>query len=145
MQLHDVMTKKFSVITLDCTLQEAAKKMKDNSTHILPVVKGTKGNETNIPIGVLTDRDITIRAVADGKNPLLVKVRDAFTEHIFFCYEQDTIEEAFETMRHHQIGRILVKNKQDELIGILSMAEIIAHIPEEYWDQSLLSSKRKTA
>jgi predicted transcriptional regulator len=74
--------------------------------------------------GVITDRDITIRAVAKGSDPATVTVREVMTPEVLCCFEDDEVEEAARIMRENQVRRILVLNEANELVGITSLGEL---------------------
>src|SRR5690606_36219718 len=75
--------------------------------------------------GVITDRDIVIRALAYGKNPMEERVRDYMTENVFCCNENDFIEDAAQKMKSHKVGRLIVKNASGAPVGILSFGGIL--------------------
>lgn len=130
MKLSDLMKRDPVTIEPNATIKEAAEKMRDVCCGVLPVV------ENGTPVGILTDRDITIRATAEGKNPSQIKVRDVMTDNeLFMCHESDDARDAFRKMRQNAVGRLLVMDTHDQLTGIVSMADIIADDPEEIWDQ----------
>lgn len=131
MKISELMKTNPQCITADCTLAEAARMMRDINTGVLPVVEGSKNEKSNRPIGVLTDRDITIRATAEGKDPEQCRVEDAFTRDTVFCYSEDTISNAFEKMIANDVGRLLVKSRGEELCGIISMADILGNAPQQ--------------
>lgn len=126
--LKEIMKPDPAVITEDCSVLEAAQKMKEIDAGVLPVVEGNKMNETRHPIGVVTDRDITIRATAEAKDPETTRIGEVFTADTVCCYEDDTAEEAFEKMRENDVGRLLVINHEDDLVGIVSLADIWEHV-----------------
>jgi CBS domain-containing protein len=105
-------------VGLDATLQEAAEKMKRRDVGVLPVVDGKK------PIGVITDRDITLRAVASGADVTKTKVREVMTREAHFAYEDQTINEACQLMEKNRIRRLIVLNREGGLAGILSLNDV---------------------
>jgi CBS domain-containing protein len=135
MKIRDLMKPQPDCITVDATLIEAACKMRDINTGVLPVIENNQSGANPRPIGVLTDRDITIRATAEGKNPEQCRVEDVFTRDTVFCYEEDTIANAFEKMVANDVGRLLVKSRGEGLCGIISMADILSNAPEQVIEQ----------
>jgi CBS domain-containing protein len=133
MKLRDLMTTDLVVIEENCTLREAASKMEEVGTGVLPVVR--ENSDNNQPIGMVTDRDIVIRAIAKGQDPNTATVNDVITRETIFCYEQDDVRDAFEKMRDNGINRLLIMDEQKKLCGIVSMADIVSHLPEDMWDQ----------
>lgn len=136
MKVKDIMSPKPEFIAPETTLEAAANEMWKDDLGFLPI--GTNGKL----IGALTDRDITIRAVAQGKDPHTTPVRDVMTEQVYFCYENDDLQKAAKEMCDLQIRRLIVydneKNKQ--LSGILSLGDfarkahnddLCAHLLEE--------------
>lgn len=116
---RDVMTPDPVMIAPDATLQSAAKKMEAVDCGVLPV--GSNGHIK----GIITDRDIVIRAVAQGKNPAHAKVQDFMTGQVHACNEDDSLEEAVGKMRQHKVSRLIVKNKAGRMTGILSFGCIL--------------------
>src|SRR5262249_45252353 len=92
MQVHDVMTRGVECVAPDTTLQEAARKMKELDVGPMPVCDNDR------LVGMLTDRDIAVRAVAEGRDPKTARVRDAMTEGINYCYEDDDVAVAARQM-----------------------------------------------
>lgn len=105
-------------IAPECTLQEAAQKMAEIDCGILPVV--TNGRID----GIITDRDIVIRAVAQGCD-VREPVRDHMTQGAVFCRDTDTLEQVGQQMHEHNVNRLLVKNASGEVCGILTFGCIM--------------------
>lgn len=101
------------------TLEDAAVEMTNVNCGVLPV-----GNKNNVR-GIITDRDIVIRAVAKGKDPAKEKVRDYMTAKAHFCNESDTIQAAADIMKKNKISRLMVKNSDGKVSGILSFGCIL--------------------
>ena len=118
MKLKEIMTQNVETVSPDAALQEAAEKMKHRNIGVLPVVEGKK------PIGVITDRDITLRAVASGVDVTKTKVREFMTREPYFAYEDQTINEACELMEKNKIRRVIVLNREGGLAGVLSLNDV---------------------
>lgn len=118
MQIGEIMSRDVRVISPNDTLREAAKIMREVDTGFLPV------GENDRLIGTVTDRDITLRAVADGKDPNATVVRDAMSEHLIYCYEDQDPREAARIMGEKQIRRLPVLNRDKRLVGVLSLGDI---------------------
>jgi CBS domain-containing protein len=118
MQLQDVMTSAIQDIQPNATLMEAAAKMKSFNVGAIPVC------EDNRLIGMITDRDITVRAVAEGRDPRRTKVRDAMTKDVCFCYADDSVESAAKLMEDRQIRRLPVFDRTGRAIGIVSLGDL---------------------
>ncbi len=117
-KVKDIMAAYPVMIEPESTLQEAAKRMEAANCGVLPV--GTKEHV----VGVITDRDIITRAIAKGKNPVQEKVSDFMTGHPKFCSKEDTLLQAAELMKQHKISRLVVKDDNDKVCGILSFGTI---------------------
>ena len=115
-KVKEVMSTDVQVISPDATLAEAAKAMLKGDFGLLPV------GENDRMIGTLSDRDIAIRGVADGKGPD-TKVRAVMSEGVQWTYEDDTVEQAAERMSKHQIRRLPVVNRDKRLVGIVSLGD----------------------
>jgi CBS domain-containing protein len=118
MQVKDVMTRGVECVSPDATLQEAARKMRDLDVGPLPVCDNDR------LAGMLTDRDIVVRAVAEGRDPRSAKVREAMTEGIDYCFEDDDLEQAARLMRQRQVRRLVVLNRDKRLVGIVSLGDL---------------------
>jgi CBS domain-containing protein len=118
MQLRDVMTRDIQEIPPEATLKKAAETMRSLDVGALPVC------ENNRVIGMLTDRDIAMRAVAEGRDPNQTKVRDAMTGQLVYCYEDDTVENAAKLMEEKQIRRLPVMDRNQRLCGIVSLGDL---------------------
>ena len=118
-KVKDVMTAHPVMIPPDTTLKDAAARMRDTDCGILPV-----GREDNLK-GVVTDRDIVVRAISRGKDPGEEMVKDYMSSEIYDCMENDSLENAVEIMKKHNVGRLVVKNKADKVTGILSFGDVL--------------------
>lgn len=120
MRVSEIMSKDVKLARPDQTIQEAAKIMVDIDAGVLPVSKDDR------LIGMVTDRDITARAVAQGKGPK-TPVEDVMTRDTKYCYEdQDTAEIAV-NMRDVQLRRLPVVSRDKRLVGIVSLADLAMH------------------
>jgi len=100
MDLRDVMTRNVEVVNTTASLQDAAIKMKNLDVGLIPVCDGDRLK------GILTDRDITIRATAHGRNPKNTKVTEVMSTDIAYCLEDQEVEEAVSLMEARQIRRM---------------------------------------
>src|SRR5688572_23364834 len=125
MRVKDVMTKRVEVIRPDATLQEAAREMKLLDVGPLPVCDGDR------IVGLLTDRDITIRATAEGLDPKQTRVREVMSkDDVITVQEDQDVKEAAELMQARQIRRVLVLNRDKRLAGIVSLADLARHVKD---------------
>jgi len=119
MRVKDIMTPKPECVRPDETLQAAAQKMRDLDVGPLPVC-----GENDRLAGMITDRDITVRAVAEGKDPKTTPVREAMTEQIVYCFEDQDVREAARTMQERQLRRLVVLNGEKRMVGIVSLGDL---------------------
>jgi CBS domain-containing protein len=133
MLLRDVMTRHVEVIHPDATLREAAQKMKTLDVGPVPVCDGER------LVGMLTDRDITIRATAEGRDPNSTRARDVMTPEITYCFEDQDVREAARIMEERQIRRLVVLNRDKRLVGIVSLGDLATQTGDEELDSSELS------
>ena len=117
-QIKQFMTTNVEYIDPKTTLKEAAETMRAKDIGALPV------GENDRLIGMLTDRDITVRGVADGKDPVKTTVKDAMTEKIVYCQEDQDVAEVTKMMRDKQIRRVVVLNGDKRMVGICSLGDI---------------------
>ena len=121
MRLGEVMTRDVEVIGSNAPLKEAAAKMKALDVGLIPVCEGDELK------GTLTDRDITVRATANGRNPSKTKVSDIMSKEIAYCFEDQEIEEAMSLMEARQIRRLPILNREKHLVGIVSLGDLAVH------------------
>lgn len=118
MKLKEIMTANVDVIAPEATLREAARRMKDLDVGMIPVCDGER------LIGMISDRDIAIRAVADGCNPDQTNVRGTMTPEVIYCFEDQDIAEAARLMNDRQVRRLPVLNRNKRLVGIVSLGDL---------------------
>lgn len=125
MKIRDIETRNPEVISPDATICEAARKMRDLDIGMLPVCDGDR------LVGSITDRDIAVRAIADGSDPLKTRVREIMTAKICYCFEDSDVEEAARIMEEEQIRRLPVLNSQKRLVGIVSIGDLAIRTHDE--------------
>src|SRR5919199_656972 len=121
MQLQDVMTPAVEVIAPEASISEAAEKMSHRDIGPLPVCDGER------VVGLLTDRDITVRAVAAGRDPRMTHVRDIMTPDVVYGFEDQAVEEAARLMAQSQIRRLPVLNRSKQLVGMVALGDLAVH------------------
>lgn len=124
---RDIMTKNPTAADREMTLREVAALMRDGDFGVLPVVE----KETRKLVGILTDRDIVVRAVAEGKDISSATVGDAMTEKLFTAKPDDFVFEAVRTMGENQVRRIPIVDDEGVLQGIIAMADIALEMEDE--------------
>jgi CBS domain-containing protein len=121
MQLKEIMTPAVEVISPEASIREAAEKMRHLDIGPLPVCDGDR------LVGMLTDRDITVRAVADGRDPVTTLVREVMTSDIVYGFDDQDIQDATRLMEQYQIRRLPVLNRNKRLVGIVSLGDLAVH------------------
>jgi len=119
---HDVMTRNVVAVHPYDTVERAARLMGEGDCGALPVVDGS-----NRLIGVVTDRDITIRIAGRGMDPRRARVDECMTDRIFACYAEDAVESCMRQMARRQIRRLPIVDGQDRLVGIISQSDLARH------------------
>jgi CBS domain-containing protein len=119
MKIREIMTPNVQCVQPGDTLTEAASLMRQLDVGGLPVCEHDK------VIGMITDRDIAIRAVADGRDPNQATVRETMSPGIvYYVLEDQDVEDAIRVMEQHQIRRAPVMNRDEKLVGIVSIGDI---------------------
>jgi CBS domain-containing protein len=116
--IKDVMTSNPCSIDADKSVAYAAKMMRDEDVGLAPIVEGDK------LIGMLTDRDIAIRVVAEGRDPGQVKVRDVASKQVVTIDPQQDLDEALRIMAKHQVRRLPVVEEDGKLVGVVAQADV---------------------
>ena len=119
MKLSEIMTREVAILQPDDSLQFAAKKMRDLNIGFLPVCDGEE------LIGVISDRDIIIRALADGMDANIRLGRDMMTTPPIYCFDDQDVSEAAKIMEENQIRRLVVLSREDKrLVGVVSLGDL---------------------
>jgi CBS domain-containing protein len=116
--IKDVMTSNPCTIDAEKSVAYAAKMMRDEDVGLAPIVEGEK------LVGMLTDRDIAIRVVAEGKDPDQVKVREVASKQVVSIDPQQELDEALRIMAQHQVRRLPVVEEDGKLVGVIAQADI---------------------
>ena len=123
----NVMTRGVAMVHPDDSVQYAARMMGDCDCGAIPVV-----DWQGRMVGMITDRDITIRSVANGENPERARVSDCMTDETFACHVDDAVENCMRTMSRHQVRRLPVVDDRNRVVGIISQADIAQHAAENH-------------
>jgi CBS domain-containing protein len=118
MKVRDIMTREVQLAEPHMTLREAAELMKTRDVGFLPVCDGER------LVGMVTDRDITVRAVADAKDQWEQRIRDVMSQKVFYCFEDDDVSEAARLMQERQVRRLVVLNRDKRLMGVVSLGDV---------------------
>ena len=122
MKIRDCMTRDAKLTRPDDTLQEAAQLMQQCDCGILPVADGDR------LVGMLTDRDIAVRCIAQGKGPQ-TKVSDCMTEEVMYCFDDEDTQHVCQNMADVQLRRLPVMSRDKRLVGIVSLADLARKEP----------------
>ena len=117
MKVCDAMSRDVQIASPKQSIRDAARIMAKIDAGVLPV------GENDRLIGVITDRDITIRAVAEGKAPT-TKVRDVMSQEVLYCFDDQDLEEVAQNMAEMKIRRLPVVNRDKRLVGIISLGDL---------------------
>jgi CBS domain-containing protein len=125
MKINEVMTKDVEYLPPETSLKEAARKMRELDCGFLPV-SNAQGERLS---GVVTDRDIAVRAVAEGLDPESTKVSDIMSPHVDYCYAKDSVETATSMMSSKGIYRLVVLDDPNtkRLCGVISLGDVMRH------------------
>ena len=115
-KIKDVMSRDVQVTSPEASIKDAARQMLKGNFGMMPV------EENDRMIGAISDRDIAIRAVAEGRDTS-AKVRDVMSESIVWVYEDDSVADAANLMSNHQIRRLAVVNADKRLVGIVALGD----------------------
>jgi CBS domain-containing protein len=118
MLAKDVMSRKPEFLPPSATLKQAADQMRTHDYGFIPI------GENDRLIGALTDRDIAIKAVAEGWDPNKKTIKEAMHKGIFYCWENDSIEKVIKQMEKLQVRRLVVLNNEKRMTGIISLGDI---------------------
>ena len=118
MQVQEIMTALVDLADPNMTIRDAARVMRTDNVGALPV------GENDRLIGMVTDRDIVMRAVAEDRAPGTTAVREVMSQRIYYCFEDEDLQHAARTMAAHQVRRLPVLNREKRLVGIVALADL---------------------
>jgi len=118
MLVRDLMTKDVECTRPDATLQQVALRMRDLEVGLLPIC------DQDRLTGTISDRDIVVRAIAEGRDPQTVRVCDVMTPEVIYCFDDQEISTAAQVMQGKQIRRLPVLNRAKRLVGIISLGDL---------------------
>lgn len=125
MLVSEVMTRDVVMVPVGAPLVEAARLMRDSDIGPVPVSSHRR------IVGVLTDRDITVRATASGRDPLTTRVEEVMTPAVVSCFENDDVRRAAEIMQSAQLRRLLVMSAAGDVAGIVSLGDLALQARDE--------------
>jgi CBS domain-containing protein len=126
MRVSEVMTKDPACCTPETGLREVGRLMVENDCGEIPVVDGKR---TMRPVGVVTDRDIVVRCVAEAKNPLEAEAGDVMSSPVVTITPDMSLEQVADLMEEHQLRRVPVVDEAGAICGIVAQADIARHAP----------------
>ncbi len=125
MHLSEIMTPNVKVVHPDASLQEAAVQMRQQDVGMLPVCDGER------LLGTVTDRDIVVRAVAEGADLYRMRVAQVMTPEVLYCFEDQEVEDAATVMNDHQVRRLPILDRDLRLVGIVSLGDVSVRTGEK--------------
>ena len=125
MKVNEIITHDPQVIHPETALIEAAQKMKSLDIGMLPVCDGDR------LVGVITDRDITVRGVAQGYDPKTARVQEVMTPEVIYCFDDEDVKDVAKKMEKKQVRRLPVLNREKRLVGIVSLGDLAVRTGKE--------------
>ena len=118
MKIQDVMTSDVSVVEPAAPILEIARKMRDNDIGSMPVVEDER------LVGMVTDRDLVVRVLAEGGDVKVKTARDAMSPGVLYCFADESVEDVLENMGDQQIRRLPVVDRDKRLVGVVSLGDL---------------------
>lgn len=128
MKINEIMTKTPACCAPETSLREVAQLMVEKDCGAIPIVEN---KETNKPVGIITDRDITVNTLAQGKNALEMSAAEIMTYPVITVNPDATVEECCQTMEHNKVRRLVVVDESGSCCGIVAQADIALNAPDE--------------
>lgn len=136
MLIRDVMSKHCKWCAPTATMNEAARLMAQNDFGSLPVA------ERNKLIGMVTDRDMIVRGLAQGQDPETARLRDIMTDRIYYCFDDQSCDEVAANMAEMQVRRMPVLTRDKKLVGIVSLGDLSRKTKAHEAEQALKGISR---
>jgi CBS domain-containing protein len=125
MMVRDVMTRSVETVMPDTTIADVARRMRDLDVGSLPVYDGAR------LMGIVTDRDLSVRATAAAKDPNSTQVREVMSPELAWVFEDDSADTAAKVMRERQIRRLPVLDRSDRLVGVVALADLATDLGDD--------------
>jgi CBS domain-containing protein len=125
MNVESVMTRDVAVVNASDSVRAAAAVLKELNIGSAPVCNGRS------LVGMITDRDIAVRAVADGRDPLDTPVEQVMTRDVIYCFADQDVQEVADAMAASQVRRMPILNRQHELVGIVSLGDLAVDVADD--------------
>lgn len=130
-KIREVMTRDVEIINPNDTVRDAAEKMRSLNVGPLPVCDGQR------ILGMITDRDIVVRAIALGKDPNSTQVSDVMTSGIQYCFDDEDSDNILDRMKEKQIRRMIVVDRNKKLVGIIALGDLSGEVSERKVGEAL--------
>lgn len=127
MQMKDIMSKNVEIVTPETLLTDVAKKMQKSDCGSVLVAKDDR------LIGVITDRDLALRCVAESHHPAETTAEQVMTKEMLYCYDTDEMEDVALNMTKNKVRRLPVLDKDKRLVGIVSLGDMALHSTDEHY------------
>lgn len=127
MQVREIMTRDPGVCTPETRIQDVARMMVDHDCGEIPVVESDRSKR---PVGVVTDRDIAVRVVAEGRDPARTVARDCMSSPVHTVTPDTEVQSACQILEQHQVRRVPVVDQRGEICGVVSQADIATFASE---------------
>jgi CBS domain-containing protein len=125
MKIHEIMTRKVECVDPSLPIAKVAEKMRDLNIGFIPICQGDR------LVGTITDRDITIQSVAQGRDPRLARVSEIMSAEIFYSYEDDDIRDVARRMQEKEVRRMLILSREKRLVGVVSIGDLAKLVDEK--------------
>lgn len=125
MQVKDIMTPEVKLIDPEASVRAVAQKMRDDDVGAVPVA------ENGRLVGMVTDRDIVLRAVAEGADMDSHTARQVMSPKVLYCFDEQSSDEALRNMNENQVRRLPVLDRTKRLVGVVSLGDLAQHSPAE--------------
>src|SRR5262245_7821453 len=125
MKVQQIMSQNVQCIEPTTPISKAAEKMRELDIGFLAIC------DNDQLVGTVTDRDITVRSVAQGRDPRLAPIEEIMTPSVFYCYEDDDVEHVARYMQEKEVRRMLILTRQKRLVGVVSIGDIAKAVGEE--------------
>ena len=144
MKCKEIMTKDPVCCLPDDEVQKAAKLMKDEDVGVIPIIED---EETKSLLGIVTDRDLALRVVAEGRDVGSTRIKDVMTIGAVSCRPDDDLQKALDAMEENQVRRIPVVDNNRKIVGIIAQADVATRISEPQKTAAVVEeiSKSQTA
>lgn len=139
MKIREIVHAPVATVSPDTMLNDVAKLMKQHDCGSIPVVKSDK------MIGMVTDRDIVIRCVAEAMDPMTITAEQCMSEGILYCYDDDALEDVAESMGDKKVRRMPIVDREKRLVGIVSLGDIAAACKDKDVPGEALAEIREAA